>query len=114
MKSAKIKDADLERRHFRGANLENADLSQCDITGISLRGAMLNGAAINLSEVAKENLEGALTTQSSGLTIKDLPRPIEELLRMHQHWVESGGKKGRRLISVSSICARASISTARA
>ncbi len=97
LKSTKFNTASLKGANFSGANLEGADLSDCDLEGVNLRNSILTNTAINLSEVAAENREGALTSMPMGLSVHDLPMPIEELLKTHEMWLDSNGQKGKQL-----------------
>ena len=86
LKSSKFNNASLQNANFAGADLEGADMSDCDFSGVNLRGAVLVNTAINLSEVAPEAREGALTHMSAGLSLTDVA-VLFSLDGINDHWI---------------------------
>lgn len=97
LRSAKIVRADLSGANMTGANLESADLSMTELNDVDMRGAILVNAAINIASLNKANIAGAMTNLPVGPTARDLPEPLDELIRKHGVWVSSNGKAGVQL-----------------
>src|SRR5579885_2449747 len=97
MRSCKLVRADLRNANLSGANLEGADLSGADLRGADLRNAVLMRAQMAMTETAGADLTGALTDKLAGRSLEELGQPLEQLVRLHETWVQSFGAEGRQL-----------------
>jgi len=109
LKDASMKGADLSAVDFSGASLEGADLSDCKVKGAIFREANLQNTDlrnVDLSDanVAGVDLSNALTSDNGRLKIP-VTKPsnlapdqdrIDDMLKEHALWVESGGNRGLR------------------
>ncbi len=97
LNNAKFSGGNLIGANLAGANLAGADLSECEIRDVNMRGANLMGAMMDFSILVNVDLTGALTDKPAGKSLDELPMPIDDLLALHQLWLDSEGNKGQRL-----------------
>src|SRR5260221_12344974 len=97
MQNCKLMRADLRHANLSGANLESADLSGADLRGADLRNAVLMNATMSSVEMGGADLQGTLTNAQAGHSLQKLGRPLEELVALHQLWVQSFGAEGKQL-----------------
>ena len=76
-----------------GVDLSGADLSGADLAGADLKDAILVGAKTWSWNVQNANMEGVLTDAPAGADIAEIP--VDEMLRAHALWCESGGRSGK-------------------
>src|SRR5580692_10123799 len=93
MKDCKLVRANLKQAKMSGVDLSGADLSGADLSGADLQDAVLVGAKTYSWNVQNTNMEGVLTDKPAGADVADIP--VDEMLRAHALWCESGGRGGK-------------------
>ena len=97
MRNCKIVRANLAGANLSGANLENADLSLCDLSGANMADAILVNVAIDIDALESALRAGAMSNRPTGPIARNLPAPLDILLRKHDLWVNSDGAEGAQL-----------------
>lgn len=92
-----ITRGNLSGANLAGANLEGADLSQCELKNVNMRGANLAGVMMDYSNLDNVDLAGALTDRPAGQSAEDLKIPFDEMVALHQAWLETSGDDGVRM-----------------
>ncbi|MBI3420169.1 MAG: pentapeptide repeat-containing protein [Proteobacteria bacterium] len=95
-------DAKLSRAILRDVNLSNAvlekaDLSLAQLQGACLKDAVLRGADLTGAQTEGADLTGVLRDEFQGLRLEDEGRSLDDAVREHEEWLQSGGAKGKRL-----------------
>ena len=101
-RDADLRDAWLVRADLREADLAYSDFSGSTLTQTFFRGANMRGVAvydveIDLADLHSVDTKRMLGYEPNGLAVKDIPLPLDELLRRHDLWTETGGNDGDRL-----------------
>lgn len=94
MKDCKLVRANLKQANFENADLAGADLSGADLSGANLSNAVLVGVTATLWRTDGADMTGALTDgKAAGAPVDSLP--VDEMLRSHARWCETGGGEGK-------------------
>ena len=104
---ADLKGCRMEGVNMRGADLSGADLREdngrhADLSSACMRGAILSGISAERliardADLHSVDTKRMLGYEPNGLAVKDIPLPLDELLRRHDLWTETGGNDGDRL-----------------
>lgn len=96
MHSVRMRNAHLSGANFSGANLEHGDFTGADMTRANMQDSVMMGVILTQAKMDGANTEGALR-DSSVKSVRSLGASLDELIKEHQLWVETAGKKGRYL-----------------
>lgn len=92
-----LADANLAMAKLKGVNLAGANLSGANFAGAILLDCNLKGARLTgtkLSEARMTNVDLSETIMARNK--ESLPLDIQEILQLHQAWIDSNGAKGKR------------------
>ncbi len=106
--NAMLIDTQFQHCDMSGVDLESADLSGADLSGAILIGANIGDAASLGAEGNRTCLDGAIfdysavvALQARGVsartTYKDARGVFLKMMDQHQDWIQSNGRKGRRV-----------------
>ena len=94
MVGCQLSKTDLRSANLSGVNLQGANLNSANLRGASLKDAILTGAKLENADLSGASMTGTLTDKPQGRTVAQLPKPIPEMLKLHDLWVRTAGREG--------------------
>lgn len=93
---ANLQGAQMRGARFNGSILEDCALNNADLTRADFRHAIVLGVDFGSARLEGTALDRTLRADSAGRTVP-LLGGLEQALVQHREWLDSLGKKGRRL-----------------
>lgn len=97
LENAKMSGINLQGANMKGADLSNADLKQSDIRNADFSYATMTGASLEKVEKSGSNFTLALTAETKGQAVGEMPMTLDEQILNHVRWVATAGQQGRQL-----------------
>lgn len=92
-----IQDSDMRESRFENANLTDVDFTGSDLRESSMKGAIMIGTIMISVEKQGCDFTDTVTQETINKTLNSLEEPLEDLIKQHEQWIATAGKKGKQL-----------------